>query len=163
MSRQLSFIIPLFRKRWMSCFLREQLNHLLVVLVSILACLWFLSVLVASGPYLTLSSLIIICMYFLLRCLLSDMLAAYSAWYYAFSIDLQDAYLHVPTVEHHHYFFDLFRSTNLLSGRFCLLGWPQPLKFSQPSLNTFVPFSIARVPILLSFWMTSWSWFSLSR
>ena len=53
MSRWLQLIIPLFRRRWMSCLLREQLNHLLVVLVSILACLWFLSVLMASGPYLT--------------------------------------------------------------------------------------------------------------
>ena len=35
----------------------------------ILACLWFLSVLVVSGPYITLSSLIIIDIYLLLRCL----------------------------------------------------------------------------------------------
>ena len=56
----------------MNCFLREQLNHLLVVPVSILSCLLFLSILVASGPYLTLSGLIIICIYLLLRCLLSD-------------------------------------------------------------------------------------------
>ena len=43
-----------------------------VVLVSIPVCLLFLSVLVASSPYLTLSGLIIICIYLLLRCLLSD-------------------------------------------------------------------------------------------
>ena len=36
-------------------------------------CLLFLSVLVASGQYLTISSLIVICIYLLLRCLLSDM------------------------------------------------------------------------------------------
>ena len=36
-------------------------------------CLLSLSILVASSPYLTLSSLIIICIYLLLRCLLSDM------------------------------------------------------------------------------------------
>ena len=53
MSRQLQLIIPLFRRRWMSCFLREQLYHLLVMLVSILVCLCFLSMLVASCPYLT--------------------------------------------------------------------------------------------------------------
>ena len=52
MSRQLQLIIPLFR-RLMSFLLREQLNHLLVVLVSILACLWFLSTLGASDLYLT--------------------------------------------------------------------------------------------------------------
>ena len=33
MSRWLPFIIPIFRRRWMSCLLREQLNHLQVVLV----------------------------------------------------------------------------------------------------------------------------------
>ena len=68
MSQQLQLIIPSFRRRWMGCFLREQLNHLLVVLLSFLVCLWFLSILVASGPYLTLSGLIIICMYLPLRC-----------------------------------------------------------------------------------------------
>ena len=36
-------------------------------------CLLFLSVLVASGPYLTLSGLIFICLYLILRCLLSEM------------------------------------------------------------------------------------------
>ena len=59
MSRWLPLIIPLFRRRWMSCLLKEQLNHLLVVLVFIVACLWFLSILVASGPHLTWSILII--------------------------------------------------------------------------------------------------------
>ena len=32
MSRWLTLIIQLFRRKWMSCLLREQLNHLLVVL-----------------------------------------------------------------------------------------------------------------------------------
>ena len=57
----------------MSCLLREQQNHLLVVLVSIPVCLLFLSVWIAFGQYLILSSLIVICIYLLLRCLLSDM------------------------------------------------------------------------------------------
>ena len=52
---------------------QEQLNHLLVVLVSIPVCLLLLGMLVASSPYLTFSGLIIICIYLLLRCLLSDM------------------------------------------------------------------------------------------
>ena len=48
MSRQQQqLIILLFRGRLMSFLLREQLNPLLVVLVSILACLWCLSIL---GP-----------------------------------------------------------------------------------------------------------------
>ena len=57
----------------MSCFLREYLNHLLMVLVSIPVCLLSISELVASSLYLTLSGLIVICIYLLLRCLLLDM------------------------------------------------------------------------------------------
>ena len=53
MSRQQQLIILLFRGRLMSFLLREQLNPHLVVLVSILACLWCLSILAASDPYLT--------------------------------------------------------------------------------------------------------------
>ena len=53
MSSWLPLIIPLFSRRYMSCLLREQLKHLLVALVSILVCLWFLRILVASGPYFT--------------------------------------------------------------------------------------------------------------
>ena len=44
-----------------------------MVLVSIPICLLFQSILVASDPYLTLSSLNVICIYLLLICLLSDM------------------------------------------------------------------------------------------
>ena len=53
---------------------------------------------------------------------------------YAFSIDLPDAYLHIPIVKHHH----------------C------------PSPNLFCSFAITRVCILLSIWMTSWSSFALN-
>ena len=74
------------------------------MLVSILACLWFLSILVASGPCLTLSSIIIIFIYLLLRCLLSDVQQLIQHGDYAFSIDPQDAYLHIPIVKHHHCF-----------------------------------------------------------
>ena len=45
---------------------------------------------------------------------------------YAFSIDLQDAYLHVPIVKHHHCFLLLFGIMYLISGRFYLLALPQP-------------------------------------
>ena len=54
--------------------------------------------------------------------------------------------------------YGLFGTTWLISGRFYLLGWPHPLAFSQPSLNSFDSFAIARVSILLSIWMTSWFW-----
>ena len=63
----------------MSFLLREQMNPLLVVLVSILACLWFLSILGASNPYLTWNILIIICIYLLFRCLLLDMYSSLSS------------------------------------------------------------------------------------
>ena len=36
------------------------------------------------------------------------------------------------------------------------------LEFSQPSLIISCSFVITRVSVLLSFWMTSWSWFTLS-
>ena len=54
---------------------------------------------------------------------------------YAFSIDLQDAYLHVPIVKHHRQFYVLFGIMCLISGGFYLLDLPQPLGFSHPSLN----------------------------
>ena len=58
-------------------------------------------------------------------------------------------------------FYDLFGRIYHINGRFYLLGWPQPLQFSQPSLNLSCSFAITRVSILLSFWITSWSWFAL--
>ena len=97
---------PIIQKemRWMSCFLREWLNHLLVVLVFILACLWFLSVLVCLWPFLTLSSLIVICLYLLLRSLLSDICSSLFSMVIMVFIYLQDAYIHIPIVKHHHHF-----------------------------------------------------------
>ena len=76
--------------------------------------------------------------------------------HYAFSIDLQDAYLHIYIVKHHHCFLQF---VCLISGRFCPFGWPQPLGFSLPSLNLFCSLAITRVSVLLFIWMTSWSWF----
>ena len=82
---------------------------------------------------------------------------------FAFSIDLQDAYLHVPIVKHHCHFYILFGIMCLISGRFYTLGLPQPLGFLHPSPNLFCSFAIARACVLLSIWMTSWSLFALSR
>ena len=56
----------------------------------------------------------------------------------------------------------LFSIMCLISGRFYLLGWPQPLGFLQPSPNLLCSIAIARVSVLLSIWMTSWSLFALS-
>ena len=38
---------------------------------------------------------------------------------YAFSIDFNDAYLHIPIVKHHYQFYFCLCDTNLISGRFC--------------------------------------------
>ena len=51
MSRWLQLIILLFRRRLMSFLLREQENPPPAVLVSILVCLWYLSILGAFVPY----------------------------------------------------------------------------------------------------------------
>ena len=81
---------------------------------------------------------------------------------YAFSIDLWDVYLHFPIVKHHHHFYDLFGNICHISGSFYLMGWPQAQGFSQPPLNLFSSFAIARVSVLLSIWITFWSWFALN-
>ena len=57
----------------------------------------------------------------------------------------------------------LFGIMCLISGRFCIYGWLQPLGFLQPSPNLFCSSAITRVSVLLSIWMTSWSLFTLSR
>ena len=50
-----------------------------MVLVSILACLWYLSILVAFDPYSTRSILIVICTYLLLGCQLLNMYSSLSS------------------------------------------------------------------------------------
>ena len=47
-------------------------------------------------------------------------------------------------------FYNLFGTICHITGRFYLLGWLQPLGFSQPSLNLSCSFANARVSILLS-------------
>ena len=162
MWRQL--IIPLLRRRQMSWLLREQLNHLLVMLVSIPVCLLFLSILMASSTYLTLSSLIIFCIYLLLRCILSDISCS------LFNMVI----MHSPLISRMLIyiflflciiviFSDLFGTICYISGRLYLLGLPQLIGFSQSLLNLSCSFAITGVSILLSIWMTPWSWFTLSR
>ena len=81
---------------------------------------------------------------------------------YAFSIDLQDAYLHIPIVKHHCH-FSCFVWHNVPYQWKVLPFWlataPRVL---WPSPNLFCSFAITRVSVLLSTWMTSWSWFVLS-
>ena len=116
MSRWLQLIIPLLRRRCISCFLREQLNHLLAVLVSIPACLWFLSVLVTSGPYLTLSGLIIIFIYLLLRFLLSDMSGSLFIMVIMLSLLIYRMLIHIfQLISIILISYDLFGTTHLIS------------------------------------------------
>ena len=71
------------------------------MLVSIPVCLLFISILVASSPYLSFSSLIAIWIYLLLKCVLSDISGSlFTIGDYAVSIDLQDAYLCILIVKH---------------------------------------------------------------
>ena len=56
----------------------------------------------------------------------------------------------------------LFGIMCLISGRFYLLGLPQPLGFLCPSPNLFCSCAITRVCILLSIWMTCGYSFTLS-
>ena len=117
-----------------------------------------LSVLVASSLYLTLSGLIIICIYLLLRCLLLDMSGSLFSMVIMLSPLITRIYLHIPIVNYHHLFYDLFGTIHHINGRFYLLGWLQPLGFSQASLNLSCSFVTTMVSILLSVKMTSWSW-----
>ena len=163
MSRQQQLIIQLFRGRSMSFLLREQLNPLWVVLVSILACLWYLRTLGAFDPYSTRSILIVICTYLLLRCQLLNMYGSLSS----------KVIMPFPSIYRMHiYIFPLLRITIvsyillgimcLISGRSYLLGLLHPLGFLCPSPNLFCSFAITKVHVLLSIWMTSWSSFTLS-
>ena len=131
----------------MSCFLREQLNHLLVVLISIPVHLLFLNILVASGPYLTLGGLIVICIYPFLRCLLSDMCGSLFSMVIMLSPFISRTLIYIfLLLRIIIVFHDLI---GLISGRFYLLGWPQPL------LKLSCSFAITRVSVLISIWMTS--------
>ena len=105
MSRQQQLINLLFRRRLMSFLLRVQQNPPQVVPVSILACLWYLSILGAFDQYSNLEHF-----NHYMHIPSFKMPTLKHVWQliqhgdYAFSIDLQDAYLHIPIVKHHHGF-----------------------------------------------------------
>ena len=96
---------------------------------------------------LTCGSLIIICIYFLLRCLLSNMHSnlfskvimlsplIYRMLIYIFLL------ISIIIVS-----YNLFGTTCLLSRRFYLLDWPWHLGFSQSPLNIFVPLLLQGFP-----------------
>ena len=142
---------PVIQKELISFLLREQYNLPQVVLVSVPACLWYLSVLGAFDPYSTWNVLIVICTYLFLRCQLLNMYGSFSSrvimpfpliyrmLIYMFLL------LSIIIIS-----YILFGVMCLISGRFYLLGLPQPLGFLCPSPNLFCSFAIAKVCVLLS-------------
>ena len=124
-------------------------------------CLLFLNILVSSGPYLTLISLIIICIYLPLRCLLSDMSSSlFSVVIMLFPLISRMPIYIFLLLSIMINFYDLFGRIH--QWKVLPFGRATGLGFSQPSLNLSCSFTITRVSILLSFWMTSYSWFTLS-
>ena len=135
----------------MSCFLREQLNHLLVFLLSIPVCLLSRSILVASGLYLTLSGLILICIHLLLRCLLLDMSGSLFSMVIMLSQLISRMLIYVfLLLSNITDFSDLFWHDTPYQWKVLPFGWLQPLGFSQPSLNLSCSFAATRVSVLLS-------------
>ena len=116
-----------------------------------------------SSVYLTLSSLIVICIYHLLRCLLSNMSGSLFSMVIMLSSLISRMLINIfLLLSIIIIFYDLFGTICHISGRFYLVGWLQSLGFSQPSLNLSCSFAIARVSVLLSILITFWSWYALS-
>ena len=78
---------------------------------------------------------------------------------YAFSINLQDAYLHISIFKHHHHFLGFVWHSVSYQWKVLPFGLATaPQVFT--ALNKPILFLCChRVSILLSIWMTSWSWF----
>ena len=80
----------------------------------------------------------------------------------AFSIDLQDAYLHIPIVKHNYSLPFVWHNVpyqwKVLSFGLATAPWVFTA-LTKPVCS----FAIARISVLLYIWMTSWSWFTLSR
>ena len=76
---------------------------------------------------------------------------------YAFSIDLQDAYLHVPIVKHHHHFLHVVWHNVPYQWKVLPFGLATAPRVFTSLTKPICCFAIAKVCILLSIWMTSWS------
>ena len=81
---------------------------------------------------------------------------------FAFSIDLQDAYLHVPIVKDHHHFLCFDWHNVPYQWKVFPVGLATAPRVLHSLRNLFCSFATAKVCILLSIWMTSWSSFTLS-
>ena len=125
--------------------------------------LWCLSILGAFDPYSILSILIVICTFLLLRCQLLKLYGSLSSRVIMpFPLIFRMLIYMFPLLSIIAGFYVLFGIMCLISGGFYLLDLPQPLGFSHPSLNPFYSFAIAKVCILSSILMISWSLFALS-
>ena len=82
---------------------------------------------------------------------------------YAFSIDLQDAYLHVPIVKHHHQFLHFVWGNVPYQWRVLPFGLATAPRVFTSLTNLFCSFAIAKFCILSSIWMIFWSLLHLSR
>ena len=92
---------------------------------------------------------IVICIYLILRCLLSDICGSLFSMVIMFSPLIYRMLIYVfLLLGIIVILYSLFGTTCLISRRFYILGWPQPPGFSQPSLNLSCSFAIARVSIL---------------
>ena len=150
MLRQLQHIILLFRRKLMSFLLREQYNPPQVVLVSILACLWYLSILGAFVPYSISSILIIICTFLLLRCQLLKIYSSLSSRVVLLFPLIYRMLIYIfPLLSIIVISYILFGKMCLISGRLYSFGLPQPLGFLLPSQNLFCSFAITGACILL--------------
>ena len=102
------------------------------------------------------------CICLLLRCLLSDMSSNLFSMVIMLSPLISRMLLYIfLLLSFISIFYVLFGTMCHISGKFCPFGLPQPLGFSQPSLNLSCSFAITRVFKLLPIWMISWSWSSL--
>ena len=67
---------------------------------------------------------------------------------YAYSIDLHDACLHIPIVQHHHQHHQYLHfawQNYLINGKFCYFSYAQIVQFSLLLLNLCCFFVSARV------------------
>ena len=98
------------------------------------------------------------CTYLLVRCLLSERyIIVFNHGNYVFSIDLKDAYLHIPVLKNHHHFLHLFDNINLISRGSCHFGWLECLGFHF-TYWTYTVLANTWVLMLLFIWMIPVSW-----
>ena len=100
--------------------------------------------------------------YLFFGCLLLDIYGNFSKGI-MLSVLISRILICIPVVNHNQFFLVLYDKTNLISGKFYHLSWPQPLGIS---LNLFKPlflcsFADAWVSVLLYLWMICWLRFIL--